>query len=85
MSLETLRGKIDKIDADIIKSIAQRDNVSKKIGQLKTQLNIKVMDKNRENQLMLYHKGICVKYQLSPDLIQRIFKLIITNSKRLQK
>jgi len=85
MSIKKLREKIDKIDAAIIKKIAQRNLISKKIGRLKSTLTMKVMDKTREKQLMMYHHELCVEYQLDPALIHRLFKLIITNSRRLQK
>lgn len=84
-SIKKLRDKIDKIDVDIIKKISQRNIVSKKIGKLKAKLNKKVFDREREKQLMLRYKKLCHQYELSPIFIKKLFKLIIVNSRRLQK
>jgi chorismate mutase len=48
-------------------------------------LNMKVLDKRREKQLMLRYKKLCHQYELSPIFIKKLFKLIIANSRRLQK
>lgn len=81
-SIKKLR---EKIDADIIDKISQRNILSIKIGQLKTKLDKDVFDKKREEEQMLYYKKICNQYQLSPSFIKGLFRLIIINSRKLQK
>jgi chorismate mutase len=85
MSIKKLRNKIDKIDADIIKKISHRNTISKKIGQLKVKLNRKVIDKKREEQLILRYKKLCHQYEINPILVNKLFKLIIAHSRKLQR
>ncbi|HEX4045621.1 MAG TPA: chorismate mutase [Gammaproteobacteria bacterium] len=83
-TLIQLRNKIDKIDAAIIKKLAQRNKIAQKIGKLKAQSGKKVLDNKREQQLMRYHESLCEQYQLSAVFVKRLFKMIIAYSRRLQ-
>lgn len=84
-TIKKLRNEIDKIDASIIKKISQRNKLSNKIGQFKSKLNKKIVDKKREQQLMLHYQKLCHHYQLNPKFIKQLFKLIIRHSRGLQK
>ena len=85
LTIKQLREKIDKIDADIIKKLSQRKKLALKIGKLKSKSEKSVIDKKREQQLINYYKKLCVKYNLQPQFVLKIFKLIIVNSRKLQK
>lgn len=83
--MKALRAKIDKLDAEIVKKISQRIMVAKKIGVVKAELQIKVLDKKRELQIAKLHQVLCKKYKLSPELIKKVFKIIILHSRDVQK
>ncbi len=85
LTIKQLRDKIDKIDADIINKLSQRKNLSLKIGKIKSKNEESVIDKKREQQLINYYEKLCAKYKLQPKFVQKIFKLIIVNSRKLQK
>ena len=85
MLIKQLRDKIDKIDAGIIKKLAQRKALSLKTGKLKAKSDKKVLDVQREAALMLRYEKLCAEYQLDAIFVKKIFKIIITNSRTLQK
>ncbi len=83
LSIKQLRAKIDKIDINIIKMLSQRKTLSIKIGKLKS--NTKIIDNKREKALMLRYKKLCSEYQLQLKFVKNVFKIIIANSRELQK
>lgn len=85
LTIKQLREKIDKIDADIIRKISQRKILSIKIGKIKSKFGTKVIDNKREEKLMLRYEKLCLEYELQSTFIKKVFKIIITNSRELQK
>lgn len=83
--IQQLRNKIDKIDTDIIKKLSERKNISIKIGQLKSQSDIGIKDNKREKELILNYEKLSCEYQLQLNFVKKLFKLIISNSRALQK
>lgn len=61
--LETLRQKIDSIDAQIFDLFVQRITVAKQIGAYKKEHGLSVLDSSRENA-----KRDQVKASVSPEL-----------------
>lgn len=84
-NIKDLRNKIDKLDHAIIKKIAQRNALVIKIGKIKNQINSKVLDTKREEQLIARYKKLSLTYGVKADFIKRLFKMIIANSRQLQK
>jgi chorismate mutase len=84
-NIQKQRSQINLIDAEIIRNIAKRNELSKKIGDLKSSLNKEIIDSKREQQLIKYHEVLSHKYQVDSDLIKQIFNLIILHSRQLQK
>lgn len=85
LTIKQLRDKIDKIDADIIKKLSQRKSLSIKIGKIKSKLDIRVVDNKREKQLMRYYEKLCSEFNLQSSFVKKLFEIIISNSKELQK
>lgn len=84
-NLNDLRKKIDKIDAAIIKKLETRQKLSLKIALLKKRLNLKIKDSQREAEQQVQYKKLGLLHQLDPDFVIRLFKVIITQSRKLQK
>lgn len=84
-TLNQLREEIDKIDNSIIKKLSKRKVLSMKIGEIKSNASQKIFDSQREKKLMQSYESLCDQYQLNPDFVKKLFKLIITNSRELQK
>lgn len=84
-TIKQLRTKIDKIDANIIKKLSERQKASVQIGQLKAKQGKTVLNKQREKELLLYHKKLCIQHHVQPELVRKLFKIIMANSRKLQK
>lgn len=74
-TLKILRRKIDKIDEKIIKLLQKRAKAIKKIRQIKAKLGLRVVDKERENEILEKLEGIYEK---------EIFKKILAQSRKIQ-
>lgn len=83
--IEKLRKKIDLIDERIIKLLSERMETSKKIGQIKKERNLDVLDSTREYELKDLHKNLSAMYTIDQEFIADIFELIIKFSKNTQK
>jgi len=84
-NLKSLRKKIDRIDAAIIKKLSARQQISEKIGRLKIALGKPVKDFPREAAQKQQYAQLCLNYQVDFALVNRLFKLIISHSRNLQK
>ena len=84
-TINELRKKIEKTDAALIKKLSERQKLSQQIGKLKAKYGKKVTDLNREKKLMDLYECLSDKYDLRVSFVKRLFKIIIVNSKSLQK
>ncbi|WP_131793917.1 chorismate mutase [Fluoribacter gormanii] len=84
-TLEELRKQIEQTDASLIEILAKRQELSKQIGVLKSQEGKKIMDRSREKQLFEYYEHLSKQYHLQEEFINRVFKIIIANSRKVQK
>jgi chorismate mutase len=76
------RKKIDKIDKEIINLLEKRFDIAKKMGEYKRKNNIPLVDKKREEEIFQTR----VKHsKFSPDFTKKLFKLIILESRKVQK
>ncbi len=83
-ALKSLREKVKIIDSSIIKKLALRQKIIKKIGNIKLQSGKKVVDINREKKLYQHYAELAAECQLSPKFVRSLFKLIILHSRKQQ-
>lgn len=83
--LKSLRKKIDNIDAAIIKKLAMREKLSRKIGVIKAESSKAIADPVREARQKKQYQQLCLDHQINFPYINRLFKLILTHSKTVQK
>jgi len=83
-TLKIYRKQIDKINKKILKLLAKRLSIVKKVGEYKKKEKIGVIDKKREHQIFENLKKQAEKYNLSKDYIDEIFTVIIKNSRMVQ-
>lgn len=83
--LDIYRNQINNIDSQIIKLIAERNNVSLNVGEYKKQHDLPIYVPEREAKLKEDHTRLAEENKVSPDMINEIFDIIINNSKNLQK
>ncbi|HHF7368153.1 TPA: chorismate mutase [Legionella bozemanae] len=84
-TLEELRKQIEQTDACIIEILAKRLELSKQIGALKSKEGKKIVDRSREKQLFEFYEYLSKQYHLPEEFINRLFKIIISNSRKVQK
>lgn len=84
-TIKRLRSQIDRIDENIIKNLAKREKMVIRIGQLKSKSSKKIIDTDREHYLMHLYEKLSLAYALKPSYVKRLFKIIITNSRKLQR
>ncbi len=85
MNLEEVRRRINYVDEDIIDLIANRINLVPALIEIKSKNAIPVYQPERERQLSEKYLRLAKENDISPELIQKIFNLIITEMRSLQK
>ncbi|MEH0155660.1 bifunctional 3-deoxy-7-phosphoheptulonate synthase/chorismate mutase type II [Limibacter armeniacum] len=82
--LSDLRGKIDRIDREIIEALASRMDVVEEIGGYKRDNNLTVFQAERWIDVFQKRPGLASELGLSKTFIEQMFKLIHDESIRLQ-
>ena len=80
--LELLRAELDECDKQIIRLLQQRLELARRIGMYKVDHNLPVLDEKRERELISDRRRQASG--LSGDLVDSLFKLIMTESRRIQ-
>ena len=83
--IEQLRRQISEIDAQLIELLALRQSVARKIGDFKKQSNLPVLDTTREALLREYHQQLSEQHQLAPQMVCKVFDILIEESRKVQK
>ncbi|WP_338600099.1 chorismate mutase [Sulfolobus tengchongensis] len=79
-----LREEIDKVDEQLVKLLAYRLELSRKIGKIKSNSNISVTDENREIKVKEKWLVNARKYNIPDSLVESILPLIFSYSKLMQ-
>ncbi|MBR9692078.1 chorismate mutase [Candidatus Woesearchaeota archaeon] len=85
MSLAKLRKEIKAINSQVLKLLAKRAKISKKIGLHKKKHKLKITDKKQEKEVFAKLRKQSRKLKLNVKFVDDIFKRIVKESKRLQK
>jgi monofunctional chorismate mutase len=83
--IKDLRKEIDKVDKKIISLISKRLKLAEKIGKEKKKLSLTIKDKKREEEILKNLLREADKNKISKELIKRLFKEIILESRKIQK
>jgi len=84
MSLEDLRKKIDFIDTEIVRLIGERVMTAREIGEEKRIEGRQVNDQVREAEVLSHIKSIAGSESLNPEIIENVYRQIITACRRTQ-
>lgn len=79
-----LRGEINKIDGELLRTVAKRFLVVSQIGVVKIEHDLAVDDIEREQELAKLHEQFAKEFGLNRKFVGRLFKLIMEEAKRLQ-
>lgn len=83
--LENLRKKIDKIDLKILQKLAERFSLISKITEYKVKNSLPIFVAKREKEILRVRKILAKKLNLDELMIERIFRLILEESRFKQK
>ena len=83
-TIEQLREHIQETDCAIIRSLALRQDLCKKIARLKQQEGKSIIDMNQEKKNFEFYQKVSKSYAIDPDFVARLFQLIIMNSRTVQ-
>jgi len=81
MHLEECREKIDAIDAEILRLLNSRAGLSERIGQIKARAGLPIIDPSREEIIL---RSVTRDSEISPDAVERIYREILSESRRIQ-
>lgn len=84
MSIEDLRQRIDEIDAQVIRLIAERMRTAGQIGEEKKKLGRPITDNNREMQVIERVKRIARQEKINPEDIEDLYRLLMIISRSVQ-
>jgi chorismate mutase / prephenate dehydratase len=84
MSLDDLRTDIDDIDARMVKLLAERMSVARKIGTLKKKGGRQVQDAIREKKVIERVRQLAKKELINPEDVERLYRLVIAASRSVQ-
>lgn len=85
MDLNLIRKNLNKIDQKLVELIAQRQSYMPAVGKYKQKNNLPITQIKREQEIFEALKKLAKQKKVNPELIQKIFKLIITDAKQIQK
>jgi len=82
--MDELRKKIDAIDTRILKLLAKRLELSKRIGKLKQNSGIKIQDCEREKEILREIEKISKEHHLNPLFVKTLYLEILRESREIQ-
>ena len=85
MSLEKVRAEISRVDADIIRLIAKRQELAGRIAQIKIAEGIPVHDQHRAAEVLESVFDQAVELRIDPVSVQKIFEQLIAMSEERQR
>jgi chorismate mutase len=85
MSLDTVRAEISDVDTRIIRLIAQRQNLAKKIAQVKVAQGLPIHDRHRAAEVLESAFEQAVECRIDPVSVQKIFEILIAMSEERQR
>ncbi|MEI6895173.1 MAG: bifunctional chorismate mutase/prephenate dehydrogenase [Colwellia sp.] len=78
--LTHLRDEIDEIDSDLVKLLQRRLGITRKVGQLKSNVGKPIYDPAREASLFAKRREQANDAGLSPDLIEDVLRRLMRDS-----
>lgn len=82
--LDSIRKKLDEIDRDILKALAQRQDLVREVSELKLRNEKGIRDLEREEQLLNRIRDLAHEVGLDRYFAEHLFREVITNSVRFQ-
>lgn len=85
MRIEDVRKEIDRVDNEIIRQIAKRQELAGRIARLKFSHGIPIHDGKRTKAVMDDIFNRAVEAKIDPVSVQKIFEILIAMSEERQR
>jgi chorismate mutase len=85
MSLEQVRSEITRVDAGIIRLIAERQQLADRVAHIKIKNGIAIHDAKRTAEVLSSVFDQAVERKIDPVAVQKIFEILIAMSEDRQK
>lgn len=85
MSLEQVRAEIANVDSQIIRLIAQRQELAKKVAAIKIRDGIAIHDSRQSHKVLESVFNSAVESRIDPVAVQKIFEILISMSEERQR
>lgn len=76
--LRTLRASIDNMDDIMIRVLAERFKVTRRVGELKAELGLPPADRAREEQQIARLRSIAEDAGLDPEFARQVLNFIVS-------
>jgi prephenate dehydrogenase len=83
--LKQTRDHIDGVDREIVRLLAQRDQLVQRAARAKAAIGAPVLDGAREAEMAAARRRWAVEAKLDPDALNDVFRAILTMSRRAQR
>ncbi len=83
--IEKFRAQIDIIDQTILELIGKRYHLSNRIGAVKQNMKLKIINSSREKELLDNLKEKARQLNLNEKLVEDLWVKIISESRKAQK
>ncbi len=83
-TLDSLRERIDALDRELARILAERSQLIPKVVEAKLEQGLPIFQPEREARQYEKFAAMATEYGIDPDLVQKIFELIIEQSKDVQ-
>ncbi len=75
--LVSLRGSIDNLDAALVRIMAERFKITKRVGELKAELGLPAADPGRETDQIARLRALAVESDLDPEFAEKLLNFIV--------
>ena len=84
-NLETFRGRIDRIDEELMRLLAERFGLTNQIGRYKKAQQLNAVDEEREQQQLARIRQLAVEVGINPGFAVKLLRGIIDEVVRSHK
>ena len=85
LELKEIREQLDRLDNNLINTLAERMSLIPKVAEYKKENNIARYQPEREEQIIKTKRARALELKLDPDLVETLFKEIIKDAHRIEK
>ena len=85
MSLDTVRAEITRVDTEIIRLIAERQDLALEIARIKNREGIPIHDERRAGEVLKAVSSLAEEKKIDPVAVRRVFEILIAMSEERQR